>query len=644
MPERPDLRQIEAIGDNRDHLERLIEQIRAGSGITPFVGAGMSVPFGYPGWGDFLIAISRRPAFDVEQWVRHHIAAGLFEEAAEALAGAGGAVALQDALRATFSGGERFNSGKLKGAVTILPRLANGPVVTTNFDHVLEHVFQQAGRDFKHVVWGGRANLALQAFHQNWLLLLKVHGDVDDDADRVLTHTEYERCYGVPESPGQDTELTKLIQVVMTNRPLLFVGCSLERDRIVRFLARFVSLFSLLRHYAIVEQPSGEAAFHERSKHLSDHGVRPIWYPPGRQEAIEVILEEVARRVAEPADAVVPGAALPGPTPSQKALAAERIQALISTPPAEVPPEHYEKTARHLAAGKLVPFLGFGVNLGPACPAGGGPWAPGSPCLPDATALAAYLGAKYVDGGPVETGADLSRVAQYIHEMQGPAVLRDEIHDLYQAEYEPRATHWFLALLPSVLRQEQRSGEPLLILTTNWDDVLERAFVRLGEPLDVLSYVAGGKDRGRFLYRPSGCAPRIVRTRGHAAELGSSPRTLLVKLHGSIDRDNPAMQSIVLTEDDHIDYVALASKSDILPAPIVEKLDRSHILFLEYGMRDWNIRVLLRRLRQRQGTPELCWAVLWRVLPMTRTLWTKRGVEVIDARLDNYLSGLLRAI
>ena len=40
------------LGDNSMNVPGLIQQIRTG-GVIPFVGAGMSVDFGFPQWKDF---------------------------------------------------------------------------------------------------------------------------------------------------------------------------------------------------------------------------------------------------------------------------------------------------------------------------------------------------------------------------------------------------------------------------------------------------------------------------------------------------------------------------------------------------------------------------------------------------------------
>jgi hypothetical protein len=47
------------------------------------------------------------------------------------------------------------------------------------------------------------------------------------------------------------------------------------------------------------------------------------------------------------------------------------------------------------------------------------------------------------------------------------------------------------------------------VVTTSYDTALEQAFAEAGEPFDVVSYLATGPNRGKFLSRsvPIGAAP-----------------------------------------------------------------------------------------------------------------------------------------
>lgn len=75
-----------------------------------------------------------------------------------------------------------------------------------------------------------------------------------------------------------------------TSRTLLFLGCSLEADRTVRLLHRVANHRAPPVHYAIVELPRTNEEIFARAKFLSDHNIRPLWFPQGQYDAIDTLL------------------------------------------------------------------------------------------------------------------------------------------------------------------------------------------------------------------------------------------------------------------------------------------------------------------------------------------------------------------
>src|SRR5436190_2257558 len=50
------------------------------------------------------------------------------------------------------------------------------------------------------------------------------------------------------------------------------------------------------RHYAAVEKPATDAEFNERTRELSELGIRPIWYPHGEHGLLEPLLGYLASK------------------------------------------------------------------------------------------------------------------------------------------------------------------------------------------------------------------------------------------------------------------------------------------------------------------------------------------------------------
>jgi hypothetical protein len=274
-------------------LGQLVKQVRSPLKVVPFVGAGLSIPFGFPGWSTFLMTLAT--AAGLKMRTGRHIASGRFEEAAEELEKHLGPRAFADEVVSAF--GRSADSKESREQLGVLAELTCGPMVTTNLDRVLE----ASGEDrswFKNVVWGGRIAAALDDLNRGGRLLLKLHGDAFDPTDRLLTLTEYCIHYGAARPVAFDPArpLPRLLDILFKRQPLLFVGCSLGTDRTIAVLRHVFSRNPELCHYAIVEEPRTDVQKQRKSRILSEVGIRPIWYPHGQHLFIRVLLSEVLKQ------------------------------------------------------------------------------------------------------------------------------------------------------------------------------------------------------------------------------------------------------------------------------------------------------------------------------------------------------------
>jgi DNA-binding SARP family transcriptional activator len=277
--------------------------------------------------------------------------------------------------------------------------------------------------------------------------------------------------------------------------------------------------------------------------------------------------------------------------------------------------EHYEEVTEALVAGRVVPVLGVDIKQ-------------------LSERLAEYF--QY----PREDNPELTRISQYIAVMKGSGPLYDELHALLEADERPTAVHRFLAALPPLLREQ--GAQHQLIVTTGYDLALERAFLDAGEEFDVVSYLASGKHRGHFCHiAPDGTGTLIKVPNTYAAELSLARRTVILKLHGQVDRrPDREWESFVITEDDYIDYLARAELASVVPVGLAAKLRRSHLLFLGYTMRDWNLRVILSRLWEDDSLTYRSWSVRPDVESLEREFWRRRGVDVFESSLEEYVNVL----
>jgi len=308
---------------------------------------------------------------------------------------------------------------------------------------------------------------------------------------------------------------------------------------------------------------------------------------------------------------------------------------------------HDEDLADHLADvagaildGDVVPVLGAGVNV---CDRDEGQeWEYGH-TLPNGRELADLLARKFVSD---VTDRDLVRVSQAAVLRRGTDPVFKQLRRVFAGDYEPTSVHRFLAGLPALRRRRGLDPSPQLILTTNYDTMLERAFTEAGEPFEVLYYLGeeghDARRHGKFMHVDVHGTSRIVDAPNRYVDATIADSTMIVKIHGSA-REHPAEDSWVITEDHCIDYLTRTTLSELVPVKLLEKLLDCNFLFMGYAMKDWNVRVMLHRIfKQRRHGHEgwASWAVQLDPDPLDLALWKKNNVTIHRTDLRNYIAQL----
>jgi len=301
---------------------------------------------------------------------------------------------------------------------------------------------------------------------------------------------------------------------------------------------------------------------------------------------------------------------------------------------------HYRRIAKGLSRGVVVPVIGAGVH------SAAGQWAPGCGRLPNAAELARALGESF---GVQPPSSDLAEVAQQVLAAEGPKPLERALQELLDDAVEPGPIHHALARLPALLRETECDGYPLLV-TTTYDTALERAFERAGEPFDLAICIAAGKHRGRFLHIPwydaedREIAP-IARPNEYVEfpvdDLGDLSRPIILKVHGGALHDAPPGLQVptgfVVTEDDYISFLSESPVENLVPTQLLTKLRESHFLFLGYGVREWSLRVFLRRVWHEGEPGATSWAVQAGADELDDDFWRTVDVDRFDVAPADYL-------
>jgi len=142
---------------------------------------------------------------------------------------------------------------------------------------------------------------------------------------------------------------------------------------------------------------------------------------------------------------------------------------------------HYDAVIDALIDSKVILFLGAGVNKCGRSEESG--WQCGKQ-LPDGSELSEFLAHEF--RYPREEPKDLVRVAQYIYTMRGSGPLYDKLHKLLDIDYPCTCLTHFLVMLQSVLSEKGYPSHHQLIVTTNYDDLVERTFYYAKQPFDLV--------------------------------------------------------------------------------------------------------------------------------------------------------------
>lgn len=594
------------------HLER---QGRTSPGLVPFLGAGISTPYGFKNWKGLLL--SAAPPRLLPK-IQRQLEAGKYEEAAESLLKEMGDDGFQ-AMVAAAAGDTALVSFDFRlGAVSLLPLLAGGPVVTTNFDRVLERAFQDNGAPFEQVISGPRPDLIVDALQGNRRVLMKLHGDWQDRVGRTFAKSDYDANYGEAQPERKRELLDGTENLLFSSRAMLFIGSSLGPDRTVKVLRAVQRKYAGIHHFAIMSLPKKRAAFEQQEQHLRECGVLPLWYAAetGADHALQV--ERLVSSIVERISVRTIAAAKKKRRPPAAGM--QRAPAPTTGTPMPGLNAHFDRVVRLTAEGRLTFFLGSAIHH-------------------EAKLTAREFYAELARLFECEAlNVEPFAVAQYIADRYGRDNLYAEIRKLFaNITSIPGDTDELFAAWKGF---KNSAGEMMpypMVMTTNYDDVLERRLANADLPYHLLSYQADGSDRGRFYHRTPDGGLRVIERPRNIRALSNG--FVVVKLNGGIDREGRIPESYTTTR---LDFWDLATRiPDALPAAVQERLSASPILFLGHGLAAPDIESVVR-FAHRDHTGPRSWAVVKKKEGIE--YWRQCGVEILDQLVDPYVNELRRRL
>jgi len=238
----------------------------------------------------------------------------------------------------------------------------------------------------------------------------------------------------------------------------------------------------------------------------------------------------------------------------------------------------------------------------------------------------------------------LARVASYYQESSDRPSLRTRLRMVFDKEYQPGQVHQFLADLKI----------PLLIVTTNYDDLIERAFdsKEPPKPYHLVVHPTDHKDLAASVlwWKPGANEPKNYPPA--KLPLSLTDTTIIYKMHGSVDRQAKKWDSFVITEEDYVDFLSRMTGQTAIPARFMFEFCMRRFLFLGYGLQDWNLRVMLKNLKtvlarapasgdtsDVMPSDELrSWAIQYQPSELEQMLWRARKVNIYDMDIDAFVA------
>ena len=301
----------------------------------------------------------------------------------------------------------------------------------------------------------------------------------------------------------------------------------------------------------------------------------------------------------------------------------------------------YGEIADLLREGEVIPFLGAGVNFGTR-PKGAAWDEKNAAFLPSGAELSRFL-ARQSNFPSTEDNdlADLAKVSSYFVEASARRRLRDHLRKIFDREFAPCDIHHYLAEVPA----------PTLIVTTNYDTLTEDAFKKAGHPYDLVIHPTDRKDvEASVLWWPHQAAEPVAMP-PNKLFIDLKTTTVIYKMHGTVDRQLRKWDSYVITEEDYVDFLSRMTGQTAVPALFMRHFRTRHFLFLGYGLRDWNLRVVLKNLRtalptikadeqemEDEGDDDLrSWAIQFRPSSLEIELWNARQIKIYDVDINEFV-------
>ncbi len=298
--------------------KELIERIADGS-VTVFIGAGLSQGAGLPGWPRLLeqmmawgkenhVVFSEADEKELKTSIRKGELLWVADELRERL----GKTAFHQFMLEIF----QQSKPQPTDAHRLLPAIPFSSVLTTNYDRLLEKVYEDSYKDasFHSFTHRDYPELAM-AIRRGEFYLLKLHGTIDRIETIVLGSSDYR------EVMYENKAYRQFLKTLFSTKTILFLGFGLTDPDFNFLLEELKTTFNdyIGPHYALMN--SIEATPLKRQRFEKDYHIKILPYNPSGPHHPEVIefLTKLPEQVKKIKKKAAPGAAIQVSAPGKLA-------------------------------------------------------------------------------------------------------------------------------------------------------------------------------------------------------------------------------------------------------------------------------------------------------------------------------------
>ncbi|WP_163372658.1 SIR2 family protein [Endozoicomonas acroporae] len=274
--------------DQNTSFSRLVEAIKR-KRIVPFIGAGLSFSCDYPLWEQAITKLAKKlegvstsetramqPALSYLEEVKQYIVSSKYLDAVQLLY-ENNKTQVDNFINNTFDGADAKD---ISGPIKLLPAICDGCIITTNFDGLIEKVFQQKHKAIEGYMHGIQTHNQFAAkLIQGDRCLLKLHGHYNSPETYIFSREQYAEAYG-DQQIDYTKPLAKVLRQIFISHSMLFLGCSLEQDRTTDLFSDIITTgaFDIPRHFALMPEIKDHQEKLEKETKLLDTKIQPIWY------------------------------------------------------------------------------------------------------------------------------------------------------------------------------------------------------------------------------------------------------------------------------------------------------------------------------------------------------------------------------